>query len=285
VVMTVIAGVDGSGASSQALRWAAREAQWRDEPLVAVMAWGFLDQHTAEPGAPFDPAYGHAQATGALATYVRSALPEAVADAVELRAVCDLPAAALVAAASARDLLVVGSRGLGGFRGLLLGSVSRRCVHEAPCPVGVVRESSPGDGARHGLIVVGVDGSDGSRRAVTWALAEARLRGATVELVHDSPVGLIGADAIALHDGAAVELEAERVFDGVLLGQDLRGVHPPVRRTTTFEGAAASILRRAEGADLVVVGSHGRSTLARLALGSVSSQVVHHSDRPVVVVP
>ncbi|MFP5322330.1 MAG: universal stress protein, partial [Acidimicrobiia bacterium] len=40
--MTVIAGVDGSGASSQALRWAAREAQWRDEPLVAVMAWGFL---------------------------------------------------------------------------------------------------------------------------------------------------------------------------------------------------------------------------------------------------
>jgi hypothetical protein len=97
-------------------------------------------------------------------------------------------------------------------------------------------------------------------------------------------VGACGDPRLWCRTGSCAGLR-ERVFDGVLLGQDVRGVHPPVRRTATFEGAAASILRRAEGADLVVVGSHGRSTLARLALGSVSSQVVHHTDRPVVVVP
>jgi nucleotide-binding universal stress UspA family protein len=136
----VVVGVDGSSGSRQALRRAALEATAHDATLEVVMAWGLFDQ----PGdGSFDPHYD--------ATRARAALQEIVDDEVTppqpgavLHVVNDLPARALLAAGEGAWMLVVGSRGLGGFQGLLLGSVSRQLVHHAACPVLVVPEPRPG---------------------------------------------------------------------------------------------------------------------------------------------
>ena len=94
----------------------------------------------------------------------------------------DDAAAALVTAAEGAGLLVVGSRGHGGFVGLLIGSVSQRCIDHAPCPVAVI--PSTWDGTTSGRIVVGVDGSEASYGALHWAIAEAVQRQACLEVVN-----------------------------------------------------------------------------------------------------
>ena len=91
--------------------------------------------------------------------------------------------------AKAADLLVVGARGMGGFRGLLLGSVSRRCAHLATVPLVIVRRMA---GVQHrGRIVVGVDGSESSAGALRWARREAAVRGCRLSVLHAwQPQGL-----------------------------------------------------------------------------------------------
>ena len=133
----VIVGVDGSEPSAAALRWAAAEATRRNTAVTAVMAWGLLDQHHRPGEAPFDPDYSEVDARAALDAFIESALgPDSAASTI---AVNDLPARALIDSSDTAELLVVGARGLGGFRGLLLGSVSQRCVTHARCPTVVIR--------------------------------------------------------------------------------------------------------------------------------------------------
>jgi nucleotide-binding universal stress UspA family protein len=86
---------------------------------------------------------------------------------------CGNPAAELIAASKTADLVVVGARGAGGFKGLLIGSVSREVLNEASCPVAVVR-NPPGDPAAP--IVVGIDGTSTARAALGWAVTEGRAR-------------------------------------------------------------------------------------------------------------
>jgi nucleotide-binding universal stress UspA family protein len=121
----------------EALAWAIAEAAARQEPLVAVAAWSWLDQ----PG-EFDPDFGATDVTAMADAAVARARREVSGGAdldIEVRPVNDLPARALIEASTEAGLLVVGSRGLGGFSGLLLGSVSNSTVHHAHCPVVVVR--------------------------------------------------------------------------------------------------------------------------------------------------
>jgi nucleotide-binding universal stress UspA family protein len=134
----VVVGVDGSDHAARALRWAREEARRRSAPLTAVLAWGFLDQHHTEPDAPFDPNYTAADARAVLEHAIGSATGGDASD-VEARVVNDLPARALLQNATTAELLVVGARGLGGFRDLLLGSVSHRCLTHSLCPTVVVR--------------------------------------------------------------------------------------------------------------------------------------------------
>ena len=143
----VVVGVDGSPGSREALAWAAEEARLRGATLEVVTAWSYLDQLPedggAEPG--FRPDFGEDDAGRIL----DEALAETVADTGDLdlvkNVVCELPARALLDAAEGADLVVVGARGHGGVRELLLGSVSQEVVHHAPCPVVVVRRHGDGD--------------------------------------------------------------------------------------------------------------------------------------------
>ena len=135
----VVVGVDGSAGSRRALRRAAVEAIAHEAALVVVMVWGLFDQ----PGqGSFDPQYNAGRARDALQRIVDDEVTPPQPDTV-LQVVNDLPARALLEAGRGAWLLVVGSRGLGGFQGLLLGSVSQQVVHHAPCPVLVVPEPRP----------------------------------------------------------------------------------------------------------------------------------------------
>lgn len=122
----IVVGVDESAGAADALRWALAEAQLHDAELTAVMAWALLDQHHAEVGEPFDASYGDAEATAALGRYVAAAVGDQKARFVRTAVVCDLPARALLEASAGADLLVVGARGLGGFRGSSARSSKRR---------------------------------------------------------------------------------------------------------------------------------------------------------------
>jgi len=143
---TIVVGVDGSPGSLEALRFAAAEARLRGARLRVVHAWTVpLAVALPEPAVlaqPLIPEPEFEQVRAALLVEGEKLLDEALAglDAPEVERVLaeGTPAHALVQAAEGADLLVVGSRGRGGFRGLLLGSVSQQCAHHAPCPVAIV---------------------------------------------------------------------------------------------------------------------------------------------------
>ncbi|MFP5319970.1 MAG: universal stress protein [Acidimicrobiia bacterium] len=140
----LVVGVDGSAGGERALRFAVDEARIRGARLDAVLAWGLLDQLGAPGEESFDPHFGEARAREYLAEAVRRAAGDGPEIEIELHVVCDLPARALLERAAGADLLIVGTRGLGGFRGLLLGSVSQQVAHHSPCPVVIV----PPEGSR-----------------------------------------------------------------------------------------------------------------------------------------
>lgn len=281
----IVIGVDGSQGSADALVWAERESRVRGVPVTAVMAWGLLDQHRPDDG-EFDPAYGPDQAEAALDAAVSAALGST--DGVGRVTVNDLPARALLEAADGASLLVVGARGLGGFAGLLLGSVSQQCLNHAPCPVAIIRAPAPpapgaGDEAPE-RIVVGVDGSSSSLEALAWALDEARARDAQVVAVavwHDPYLGtgLMGVSTPV----DWVQDAAQTMLDRAVDGADTSGLAHAVERVLAYGSPALTLLDVAREAALLVVGSRGRGGFAGLLLGSVSSHVAHHATCPLVV--
>ena len=136
----VVVGVDSSAGARRALTWAASAAARRGATLEAVLAWSFLDQIPPPGGEAFDPRYDSDHASAALDAALAGALGQD-AGAVVRTVVCDLARNALVEASGRADLVVVGRRGVGGFDGLLLGSVSRLVLERATCPTVVVHAS------------------------------------------------------------------------------------------------------------------------------------------------
>lgn len=141
---TIVVGVDGSEASTRALRWAVEEARLRDAHVLAVHVWLYPLVGTGSSGVP--PGYEELRRD---ANAMLQAAVEAVADtasgvAIERRVVEGIPADELIAAADNAEMLVLGSRGLGGFAGLLLGSVGQQCTHHARCPVVIVPHGERG---------------------------------------------------------------------------------------------------------------------------------------------
>ncbi|MFK4145465.1 universal stress protein [Streptomyces sp. NPDC004065] len=138
----IVVGVDGSESSKRALRWAVRQGELTGGVVEAVTAWDIPQFHGSLGWLP--PSSGD---EAALEGRARRELARAVEEAagpepsVEVRAEVryGTPASVLLSASRGAALLVVGSRGLGGFSGLLLGSVAQHCTQHAPCPVVVIR--------------------------------------------------------------------------------------------------------------------------------------------------
>ncbi len=286
----VVVGVDGSPESLEALRWAARAAALRDSTVRALTAWDLLAQHYPDHMHRFSTTYRASDAEAALTSYVEEALGTEAARTVERRVVCDLPARALIEEGADADLLVVGARGVGGFRGLLLGSVSQHCLRHAPCPVAVVRPgttAAAGERAKPERIVVGVDGSENSVAALRWAVAEAELRGARLVVATAYHVPYVGAEATAFGhlDPRLFETSARETLEATLTRVDTSALGHPVERVTPYGDASGAVLDVAKDADLIVLGSRGRGGFVGLLLGSVTERVAQHATCPVVVVP
>jgi len=140
----IVVGVDGSRCSQDALRWAVEEAARRGDKVVAVHAWD------SPPVSTYHEAMRVIEIEEPLREAAAEVLEAAVAEVapgpqsvpIERVVVKGPAAAALLALAQDAQLLVVGSRGLGGFKGLLLGSVSQQCAQHAPCPIVVVRTAA-----------------------------------------------------------------------------------------------------------------------------------------------
>ena len=141
----IVVGVDGSDSSKAALAWAVRQAALTGAKVDAVHAW--------RNPASYSYGYGYAMVLPVtdLQGLAREALDEAIAAVADLAPGVDIrpvvvednPAQALLDTAKGADLLVVGSRGHGGFTEALLGSVGQHCVHHAECPVVVIRGARP----------------------------------------------------------------------------------------------------------------------------------------------
>ena len=281
----IVVGYDGSPHAHEALLWAARAARRQHAPLRVVhVARTFLD------------GYVIADRPADLTTQVGG---QVLADGLErLRAIDpdlqvtaqvepqDSVAAVLTEASRNAGMLVVGSRGRGGFAGLLLGSVSVTVAAHAHCPVVVVRTNPAAEAAPGGPVVVGVDGSAASTRAVDYAFDQASRLGLPLVAVHawDLP-SLFG----PVPPWRPEEMEEMRLAEKVLLSESLAGHmerYPDVNVTAMVHrgGPAHVILTACDDAELVVVGSRGLGGFRGLLLGSVSQAVLHHATSPVVVV-
>jgi len=247
---TIAVGVDGSSGSDAALRAAVATAVGEHRSLTIVHAVG---------SAPESPLV----LTDARAAAERQAPGLAVH--LVLR-VAD-PRDVLVGVSEDAAMVVVGSRGRGPTRSLLLGSVSLAVTRRASCPVVVVRPHHPGL-VRHGILVA-ADGSPGSSPTLDFAFRQASVRRQPLTVLH---VVEHAPDAVAEHELLVAE---------ALAGQRER--HPDVRVTTQLAHGRPddAVLAAADRMDLLVVGAHHGGHAHR----SITAAVVERARCPVAVVP
>lgn len=281
----VLVGADGSPESLSAVDLAVREAVLRHQPLHVVHAsvWPLMNVPLeAPPGVPGGGLQHHAELIVQEATTrARAAAPDL---AVTGEVVTGAAAAVLLGRADAASLVIVGDRGLGGFTGLLIGSVALQLASHAACPVLVAR-GTPDAG---GPVLLGVDGAPASDPAVGFAYEEASLRRAPLTALHAwrHPVSTGPGDMLPLaYDPAEVEADEERLLAEALAGWQDKYPDVAVRRQLVRGGARAALVDATRDAQLVVVGARGRGALAGLLLGSVSQAVLHHAAVPVAIVP
>jgi nucleotide-binding universal stress UspA family protein len=284
--MKIVVAVDGSVHADRALQWAADEAVLRKASLTVFHAYRL--RWTGGSGGHAPAHVGEkADATELVRTTIDRVIgdPPDVATAVEPVRGRRVAGAVLHHSRDA-DLLVLGSRGLGGFPGLLLGSVSQQVVAHASVPVAVVPVSVAR--TRTASVVVGVDGSASASHALDWAFEEAGLRDVPIQAVLAyPPLAPVAADATAtppgaLHDGAAARAR-EELSDIVADALGAAG-HSVDLRTVAGQAARVLIDDATNPASLLVVGSRGLGGFAGVLLGSVSLQCLTHAAGPVVVV-
>jgi nucleotide-binding universal stress UspA family protein len=191
----------------------------------------------------------------------------------------------LLRACQGAELVVVGSRGHGLWDAQWLGSVSQHLAGRPECPVAVVRRPH-NPAARH--ILVGIDGSPASVRALSEAARRASLTGEDVLAVHAyqhhsmAAGGRIGVQAIDL--STEVDDAAEKVAAELIAGVAVDFPDVELRSSAVIGRAGRVLAHLADDASLVVVGSRGRTPVQELILGSVSGEVLHKAECPVLVV-
>ncbi|MFE9880717.1 universal stress protein [Streptomyces sp. NPDC005784] len=283
----VVVGVDGSSSSLAAVEAAAREARWRRAELRVVHAiWPVIVPGPVPMGAaPFGPAEGVLPA--AAERLVTEALHRAgdVAPEVEVTHEVVAGEALTVLELQSRDadLVVIGSRGRGGFVGMLLGSTAVYLAAHSRCPVMVVREQREAAGP----IVLGVDGSRAGEKAVDFTFAEAALRGADIVALHVWTPDNVPVSPPQVPDvrgpGTVAEGE-ERLLAQALAGRQEKYPDVSVRHELVHGVTHEALIEASRTAQLVVVGARGRGGFTGLLLGSVSQALLHHAHCPVAVV-
>lgn len=284
---TLYVGVDRSPCARLALRWAAGAAGLLDLPLRVVEAWQYPSDTVAHLGTL--TLHGPAETDARLARELQHLVAEVVGTdhgldlAVEVVRGPTTPALIHLADAHAA-MIVVGSRGLGGIRGTVLGSVSRQLCEHAPCPVTVVRHVAGDAPVTLDTIVVGVDGSAHAERALGVAAGLAARAGSRIVAVHAAEPGAVPDPSV--HPLASTGRNLPDLLDRWC--EPLRAHGLVGHDAVIAEGDPRTALMdvaEERGADLLVVGSRGLGPVSALLLGSVASSLIQHAPVPVTVVP
>lgn len=287
----IVVAVDGSEASNHAVRWAANAAAKRGTPLRLASSYTMPQFLYAEGMVPPQELFDEFQQD--------TSEKIDAARGIALEVAPDLKIGHTIAEGSPIDMLlemshdvttiVMGSRGMGGLTGMVMGSVSASVVSHAACPVVVVREDNPvTEETKYGSVVVGVDGSDVSHKATEAAFAEADARDADLIAVHtwmdmqlqSSLAGLSAAQA----DWPEVEREQKELLEENLADLVEKYPNVNVKRVITRDRPVRALADAANGAQLLVVGSHGRGGFKGMLLGSTSRALLQSSPCPLMVV-
>jgi nucleotide-binding universal stress UspA family protein len=283
---TVVVGVDGSEGSARAVRWAATEADLSRRPLTLVHAWtlqgsSWLDQagidHRTVAAEVRDNGFALVRSAADLLSTERPGI-EVHGLVVEAD-----PRDSLEELSRSAELVVVGSRGRGPVRSLLLGSVSVAVSQHAHSPVVVVR---PGVEDAHGGVLVGVDGTEASMPALELAYHHAAVHGLPLTVVHcfwDAQVATLPAHPVPAGSTAYADLE-------LLVAESVSGLqekYPEVRvERVLWRGLVdEALVAASRGRDLTVVGLRQGGRLPSLFRVPVAPSVVERADGAVAVVP
>lgn len=282
----LIAAVDGSASSNQAVTWAAVEAALRGlrlHLLTSVAVPGGFGPGMALGETDLDMMRQEGERIVAEAARIaRDSVPgDELRISTEVSH--DLIIPTLIDRSGLATMIVVGSRGVGAFQRGLLGSVSSAVTRHAHCPVAVIHDKAAVDAESVAApVVVGVDGSDNSVPAIELAFVEAALRKTGLTAVHTWS-DVTGLEVPVPGWDAAMESEQ------VLLAEQLAGYQErfpevAVRRIVKLDRPARALLEESENAQLLVVGSHGRGGFASMLLGSTSNALLHSAECPMIIV-
>lgn len=281
----IVVGCDGSPASHAAARWAAGTAQLLERSLrmVHVMPWPIL-RSTGGAAVLVGKDVLWVAAERLLDKSCRHLRVEYPDVAIEVEVLLGDLVPALLREAEGASLLVVGSQGVGEVRELAGGTTTASIAIHAPCPVVVV---PAGWSPRPGDVVVGVDGSEQSRKAIDFAFQFAEQMGAAVRAVlawHDPKSVRPGDMQFPVFDVDALAEDSAAVLGEAVAGGCVD--HPDAKATEKVVHGSASkvLLDESRDAGLLVVGSRGRGRIRSLLLGSVSRAVLHDAACPVAVV-
>ncbi|MGC0362467.1 nucleotide-binding universal stress UspA family protein [Rhodococcus sp. 27YEA15] len=283
----IVVGIDGSATSTAAAIWAATVAEAVGARLVLAHALP-VSGEIYSPISVIRPQYP-ADAVAEGEAVVRAASAQITAQFPQLTVAVDTaPGPAwshLIDASDNAGLIVTGSTGSGALRTRLLGSTALRVANRAPSPVVVWQGLIDSPGPDERPVVVGVDGSTSSEKAVEHAFRFADRFRTPLVAVHSWE------KTQSLREGGMglqVDWDAVAQEEAALLSENLAGTaerYPDVSVSRISEpgAAAAVILEHADDAQLIVVGSHGHSAVAGALLGSTSQNLLHHALGPVMI--
>ncbi|WP_312978959.1 universal stress protein [Corynebacterium sp.] len=287
----IVVAVDGSDAGSAAVAWAANAATKRNAPLKLVTAYTMPQFMYADGMVPPQELYDQLEEEAMAKINEARELVRSFDENIEVSYYIaeSTPIDLLLQLSEEADIVVMGSRGLGGLSGLVLGSVSSAVVSHASSPVVVVRKDNDVTvNNKYGPVVVGVDGSDVSRKALEYAFREADARGATLRAVHSWADAQVQTSLVGL---AAVQsqLDAMSAQERKILQDELapmREKYPDVKVEEVVDrDRPIQVLKdNAEDAQLLVLGSHGRGGFRGMLLGSTSRALLQYAPCPMMVV-
>ncbi|MEU4201962.1 universal stress protein [Streptomyces sp. NPDC045470] len=294
--LPVIVAVDGSPDSERALRWAIEAARLRSAPLQVVHVWPYVTSEgraAAESGIG-DPVLDELRKT------LDGQADTAGLPGIEFRSLSGLTDTLLPALGAEAQLLVLGSRGRGGFASLLLGSNGMACAAHSEGPVVVVPRpdrAGAGPGADGEAVrpdppqvTLGVDASSDEPGAIGFAFAEASRRGARLKVVSGYAWPMLtppSFEYIAAYEGTQQEYENALVEQVTQTLAPYRERYPEVAVTAELRNAdaAGQLVEASKASDLVVVARHRRRLPVGRRLGSVAHAVLLHAVCPIAVVP
>ncbi|WP_062428556.1 universal stress protein [Herbidospora daliensis] len=274
----IVAGVDGSPSALAAVDYAAADAARRNTSLRLVHVRETWTGIRLSQLHDVENTYGEE----VLATAERRAHASAPGVSVTTGLATGGVVARLQEEAAKADAVVIGSRGTGGFTGMILGSVGLGLAGHTPGPVIVVREPSP---PAHGRLLAGYDGSEEADVALEFAFAEARRRGAALRAVFSwqpPPFSSVG----TMYDNLIHCVYEERTGYVEERFTAWRDRHPgvPVEYASVYGHPVNVLAEESKAADLVIAGSRGLGAFGAAVLGSVGHGLLHHAHCPVAIV-